>query len=361
MSATLTSKHEQLRDLILAEIARLELGPGDRIPSRPFWREHLEVSNDTVDRALRGLIAEGILIARTGSGTFLKRALPPAKAVGGEALTRVIDVLVPRERETLQESHSPHVWWGRLEGIAQACRERGIATALHFINPYRFTTPEELLAAIGPFHDGAVFLHEDLALRLEAEMRRRKVPYAVVSPYRARANGIGMDVTPAYRAALRHLRAQGRTRVAFLSADPSAPSSHLAFVEAASAAEGLPLARVYWCGPSPAAALDRLLGGDLKALGIDALLCRTDRWAFEALRRLREAGVRVPEDVALIGCDDLPEAAQTIPALATIRMPFEAGGAAAVAAVARLWAEKKLAFEYRAVAAEFMPRASALG
>jgi LacI family transcriptional regulator len=43
--------------------------------------------------------------------------------------------------------------------------------------------------------------------------------------------------------------------------------------------------------------------------------------AIGALRALREAGLRVPQDVAVIGVDDIPFAALTEPALTTVRQP----------------------------------------
>jgi DNA-binding LacI/PurR family transcriptional regulator len=45
--------------------------------------------------------------------------------------------------------------------------------------------------------------------------------------------------------------------------------------------------------------------------------------AVGALRALREAGRRVPEEVAVVGFDDAPVAASTTPALTTIRQPAE--------------------------------------
>ena len=57
----------------------------------------------------------------------------------------------------------------------------------------------------------------------------------------------------------------------------------------------------------------------------DAIFMPT-RVALDVLRALRQAGLRVPEDVALVGFDDLPLAHQTDPPLTTMRQPMAAMG-----------------------------------
>jgi DNA-binding LacI/PurR family transcriptional regulator len=45
--------------------------------------------------------------------------------------------------------------------------------------------------------------------------------------------------------------------------------------------------------------------------------------AMGATRARYERGLRVPGDVAVIGCDDAPVVAYTVPSLTTVRVPFE--------------------------------------
>jgi len=60
--------------------------------------------------------------------------------------------------------------------------------------------------------------------------------------------------------------------------------------------------------------------------GIDAVFAASDLMATGALHALRRLGRRVPDDVAVIGFDDVPSAQQTEPRLSTIRQPFDAMG-----------------------------------
>jgi DNA-binding LacI/PurR family transcriptional regulator len=56
---------------------------------------------------------------------------------------------------------------------------------------------------------------------------------------------------------------------------------------------------------------------------LDAVFVANDPMAIGALEVLRSAGRRVPDDVALIGFDDVADAATTDPPLTTVRQPLE--------------------------------------
>ena len=57
-----------------------------------------------------------------------------------------------------------------------------------------------------------------------------------------------------------------------------------------------------------------------------AVFAMADVMAIGALAALREAGRRVPEDVSLVGFDDLPICADLVPALTTVRVDTEGMG-----------------------------------
>ena len=60
--------------------------------------------------------------------------------------------------------------------------------------------------------------------------------------------------------------------------------------------------------------------------GLDAVFAASDLMASGALRALREAGRRVPRDVAVVGFENAPVATQTEPALTTVHQPVEEMG-----------------------------------
>jgi len=62
----------------------------------------------------------------------------------------------------------------------------------------------------------------------------------------------------------------------------------------------------------------------------DAVFVASDSMALGALRALRQAGKRVPEEVAIVGFDDMPQAATANPPLTTVRQPIRRAGVLAV-------------------------------
>ena len=74
-----------------------------------------------------------------------------------------------------------------------------------------------------------------------------------------------------------------------------------------------------------------------------ALFCENDEMAIGALKRIRQSGLRVPEDISLVGFDDIPFAAYCDPPLTTISQPAEAFGQRAVEMLIALIEKKPLA------------------
>ena len=63
-----------------------------------------------------------------------------------------------------------------------------------------------------------------------------------------------------------------------------------------------------------------------------ALLCLSDAFAIEAIRAATDLGLRVPEDLSIVGYDDSRRASSSRPALTTIRQDVSAKGHIAAAA-----------------------------
>jgi len=74
-------------------------------------------------------------------------------------------------------------------------------------------------------------------------------------------------------------------------------------------------------------AMNRLIGRGIPFTGV---IAHNDHMAMGAIRALQDAGLRVPEDVSVVGCDDVDFARFTNPPLTTVRISFERTGIMAV-------------------------------
>jgi DNA-binding LacI/PurR family transcriptional regulator len=130
--------------------------------------------------------------------------------------------------------------------------------------------------------------------------------------------------------ATEHLIRSGRGRIAFLGG----PAEELevqhryqgyesALLESGKSGEPALLAYGDYSNTSGAAAMGRLLG---QAPDLDAVFVNSDLMAIAAMDVLRQQGRRVPEDVAVVGYDDLSIAEHCYPPLTTIRQNIPMAG-----------------------------------
>ncbi|MEV3987913.1 LacI family DNA-binding transcriptional regulator [Streptomyces sp. NPDC049837] len=129
------------------------------------------------------------------------------------------------------------------------------------------------------------------------------------------------------REAVRHLLSLGRERVAHIAGPPDQTSA-MDRIDGyrdvlLDAGPGL-IAQGDFTEESGARAMAELLG---RRPDLDAVFAANDLMASGALRVLRERGLRVPEDVALVGFDDMTSIAEaTDPPLTTVRQDIEGMG-----------------------------------
>lgn len=146
---------------------------------------------------------------------------------------------------------------------------------------------------------------------------------------------VDVDNIAGSRDATRHLLDAGRTRIAAITGPLSmagAVDRLQGFGEALAAAGREPFAQLdgdYSEAGGAAAARELLARAEQPGGALpDGIVAASDLMARGALQVLRGAGVRVPEQVAIVGFDDSPVAVSTDPPLTTIRQPMHAQGEA---------------------------------
>jgi DNA-binding LacI/PurR family transcriptional regulator len=156
---------------------------------------------------------------------------------------------------------------------------------------------------------------------------------------------VSCDDGAAAEQAMGHLHSLGHTRIGLVLGLPGhVPSERkLAGAQAFAQRSGISLAddqivRGLYSLESGQAATTRLL-----KTGVTGIVCASDPLALGAIRAVRRAGLRVPEDVSVVGFDDSALMNCTDPPLTTVRQPIESMGRAAIDLLAGLIGGARLA------------------
>lgn len=215
-----------------------------------------------------------------------------------------------------------------LQATAEAASDRGYAlTVVTAAGAAGVTSAFDGLQARGV--DGAIVLNEASAL-VSASGAPRGLRLIVVDGT-AGDRTVHSDHAGGARSATAHLLALGHERVHHLAG----PADSFAAVErergwrealAAASVAAPPVVRGDWSAESGYAAGSHFAEAT-------AIFCANDQMALGVLRALAEAGRRVPDDVSIIGFDDVPDAANYLPPLSTVRQDFTALAEQAVAAL----------------------------
>ncbi|WP_069384104.1 LacI family DNA-binding transcriptional regulator [Halomonas caseinilytica] len=145
---------------------------------------------------------------------------------------------------------------------------------------------------------------------------------------------VKLDNRAAARAVTEHLLSLGHRRIGMIKGPRNSPLTRdrlLGFQDALAAA-GLVPDESLWCPGDFTLRSGHRAVGDLLSQSEPptAIFCENDEMAMGALRRIREAGLRVPEDISVAGFDDIAFASFCDPSLTTIAQPAEDFGRVAV-------------------------------
>ncbi|MER7590943.1 LacI family DNA-binding transcriptional regulator [Micromonospora sp. NPDC127501] len=253
---------------------------------------------------------------------------PAARAlVSGGGGVRLVVAVLGTSAAVLDDPYVHQV----VGAAARVCTPAGVGVALYWLP---FGDPRSLDQLDGDRSVCGVILvntTEDLLASVPRSLRGRVVSIGVGS---ATVPSFDVDNAAGSEAVLRHLYASGRRRIAMVTGPRWLPCAQrpVQTYRRLMAEAGLP---------------ERILPGDFRAArgrtaagealrrwpDIDAIYAISDDTALGVIAGLRDAGARVPADVAVAGFDDIPLAGMTAPALTTASHPV---GRIAVAAATAL-------------------------
>lgn len=202
-----------------------------------------------------------------------------------------------------------------------------------------------------------------------------RIPVVLVagSSHETHVDVVGADNTTGIKALVSHLVEQhGKTRLFFVTGPAGAPDARerqSAFEDAVTSHPGATVAGCFqglFATTSGQLAVREILSGLPRALpdaGFqrelpDAILCANDQMAIGAIRELDAAGLRVPQDIAVTGFDDMHTAALVTPALTTVHQPMRLLGERACSRLLQRIAQPDLPCRVERLPAEMVIRQS---
>ena len=233
-----------------------------------------------------------------------------------------------------------------IDGLNEACSQRGYRLVMEAVPDPPGVNDYVQLAKSKRVDSMIIFnpRRGDPALRKVLE-----TSFPVVVPGSAtqeRDSATAIQDRKGSRQATDHLLALGHRRIAYISYASLSYHGALLRLEGyrmALEAAGVPIAanlfaEADFTAASGYQAMQRILASSARPT---ALFAGNDTIAMGAMLALREAGLSVPEDVAVVGYDDLPVASYTCPPLTTVRThALEQGRLLARAAIALMNGEK---------------------
>jgi len=248
---------------------------------------------------------------------------------------RTVAVVVPYDANTRQGVSDPF-FLTMLGSIADALTERGHDMLLSRVDAAHLDRAGDLYSTgrvVGVIVIGQWRHHEQLN-----DLASRRVPLVVWGARMPQQQYcvVGGDNVEGGRLATEHLLAGGRRKIAFLGDTtlPEVAQRHEGYCKALTA---------FGLRPSPALSVQatfvvdsaRRAVQDLMARKIefDAVFACSDLLALNAISALRSFDAKVPDDVAVVGYDDVEVAAHGHPPLTTVRQPIDSGGRALVDAL----------------------------
>jgi GntR family transcriptional regulator of arabinose operon len=302
-------KYREIIERIQKDISSGTYKPGQRLPSEMELVRRHRVSRMTVFRAMRDLQSLGIVTRRVGSGTFVARKADSDSHVFGLLIpelgqTEIFEAICKGMMEAPQARHHSLLWGHapshpdeKEEVMERLCQQfisqkvSGVFFAPVEFTPTRYEANRRILAALDRARIPVVLLDRCIE------------PY----PRRSSYDLVGIDNRRTGFLATEHLVSCGAKRIGFFARPDSAPT-----VDARIAGYRDAL-RVLRNGGAGSRGIVRL--GDatdakfvrslVRKERPDAFLCANDHTAGDLMHTLLSLGRRIPEDIRIVGIDDV--------------------------------------------------------
>lgn len=303
---------KDLADCIRDQIETGHLEPGDRLPTFAAIRERYGAATNTVDRAYSQLEDAGLIERKAGSGVYVAEP-----HVTGD--TGTVGCL------GAGFAGSDPYWNHCIEGVKSACENHGVHAMLLPRNPGTNAWDKV---------DG-LLCHDTDALPDGCPPNK---PYVSFLHRMPGAVSVVADDFDGMMTATRHLIDLGHQRIgSLIIQDDPLGITRLGGYEAALRRAGI-RPRQEWSrdcagdlnAHSFTEVARRIMGEWLSSgwhdMNLSAVVTQNDRVAIGVIQALQDRGIKVPEDVSVVGFDGTEISLHSRPRLTTVKVPLESIG-----------------------------------
>lgn len=309
-------KYRHVMDYLSEQISNGSLSPGDKLENEDVYARRFGVSGITVRRALNELVAKGDINRVKGKGSFVSDASGKS-----ENLLFGLMMSVPQKQD---DSFYTKV----MMGVHNAILSKGDYLLVEFCDWDGSNESNAAQRLLKQNVNGLLVLPSDPARNkgFYGSLKSQNVPYVMIDRYDFAdpCNYAGADNFNGAVTAARALMSNGHAGIRFVGDNFKLSSEQERFAGYLYAMKNAGL-EVDGAGPSAAVDYDAIVG-EAKQGKTTALLCANDSMAERALRELAGRGARIPDDISVIGFDDLTTMKDPETGLSTIRLDFRTIG-----------------------------------
>jgi DNA-binding LacI/PurR family transcriptional regulator len=327
------SKHRRVFDHLLASIQSGELKPGDRLPSEAELGKLFDASRITVAKAVHDLQRMGLVTRRPGAGTHVLAEDRPGGRTFGLlipelGLTEIFEPICNGMMRTHFARPDALLWGNSSLSVHDSAKaaEQMVQSFISQKVAGVFFAPLELIS------------DKDAAnRRIARALDRAQIPFVLLDrcympyPERSAHDLVGVDNRRAGYLAAAHLLERGARRLVFLAEEFAANTVDAritGFYEALRVHGIKPDWEPVWRGsPQDETFVRRMLD----ATQPEGSICANDLTAARLMQMLLSLGIRVPEDIRIVGMDDVRYATLLPVPLTTIHQDCAGIGAVAMA------------------------------
>ncbi len=325
--------HRQLRSILLDQIKDGTLAPGQKIPSERVLSEMYGVSRTTAKATVLQLLSEGLVVRATGKGTFISEDLDRDRLQVEQ--TGTVAFVLNKRRAYRVPLIEDAVYLSLSQSIQEEIGKKGMHLMTATVDDQDVGEVVSYKALLDKV-DGVV-IAEPRSSQLAEYARAKHTPVVFASPSEEHSpiDTADIDNEQAGFEAARYLLNLGHRRIAYVKGPEAILATRLryeGFCRALAAAgesvdAGLVASGEGWTIEDGAHAFTKLLAHDRP---LTAVVCTNDLLAIGVLRTARANGISVPDQVSVVGCDNIELAAHSDPPLTTMDNHIRSIGRAAV-------------------------------